>query len=650
VAPGLRIACAILAAALLLAATDVVSVTAIFSLPYSGLGTRLGLYVFDVAETLGVGGLLALAVGGFVRVTKVPPKVFFALSVVAIAATVHFVIGENVERGVPFVIPARFARQAYWVCLIGVGVLIPVAYALAARCASHRLLSVVAVLVALVVMFGDQVRFFDDYQGVHGVVACGAAMTGAGALAPHLERLLLSLAGRPRGRVGLAAAGLFAAVGVLVAPPNAVRCELFRQPCAVAPWVLAPVWSPPSLHAPVTLPPSPWFHDRSSDPPVPAQPPRPELPANAVIVLMTIDAVRADDVFDPANAELFPTLTQMASRGVVFRHAMASGTQTPLSIAGLFTGRTFSEQLWTEHGEGRMRFVYPAEDTSPRFPELLGAHGVVTFTSVGLIFLQNDFGVVRGFSEEKIVVKDPRHAAAAELVGPLLDRLRAGGAEPMFLYTHLTEPHAPYDRGRRDGTPHERYLAEISVADKHVGRVLKMLQQRYGDRWALFVTSDHGEAFGEHRTLEHAKSLYEELLHVPLFAMSPAFPPQIVDERVSLVDLGPTILDLFGLETPASFLGQSLAPLLAGGSVEITRPLFAEGRLRRAMVFSDGLKVIEDLRRKTVEVYDLTTDPQELRNLFDKDPARSDFALATLRAFFAAHTRTEGGYVPPWKP
>jgi arylsulfatase A-like enzyme len=369
-----------------------------------------------------------------------------------------------------------------------------------------------------------------------------------------------------------------------------------------------------------------------------------------VVVLMTIDAVRADDVFDPANAELFPTLTQMALRGVVFRHAMASGTQTPLSVAGLFSGRTFSEQLWTEHGDGTVRYLYPAEDSSPRFPELLRAHGVVTFTIAGLIFLQNDFGVVRGFSEEKVVVKNARHAPAPELVDPLLNRLRQGGAEPMFLYTHLTEPHEPYDRGRKEGTPHERYLSEISVADKQVGRVLKLLQQHYGDRWALFVTSDHGEAFGEHHTHEHAKSLYEELLHVPLFAMSPAFPHRVVDERVSLVDLGPTILDLFGVETPATFLGQSLAPLLAGGSMELTRPLFAEGRLRRAMVFPDGLKVIEDLRRKTAEVYDLETDPKELRNLFDKDPARSDVALATLRAFFAAHTRTEGGYVPPWKP
>jgi arylsulfatase A-like enzyme len=166
----------------------------------------------------------------------------------------------------------------------------------------------------------------------------------------------------------------------------------------------------------------------------------------------------------------------------------------------------------------------------------------------------------------------------------------------------------------------------------------------------LIVSSDHGEAFGDHGTHEHAKSLYEELTHVPLFVASPVVAPRKVEDRVSLVDLGPTILDLFGLDAPAAFLGQSLVPLLAGGSATLTRPIFAEGRLRRALTLPDGTKVIEDLRRKTVEVYDLASDPKETRNLFDVEPARGDAALAALRAFFAAHTRTEGGYEPPFKP
>jgi arylsulfatase A-like enzyme len=287
-----------------------------------------------------------------------------------------------------------------------------------------------------------------------------------------------------------------------------------------------------------------------------------------------------------------------------------------------------------------------------RFPQLLSAAGVATADFAGLAFLRSDFGVLRGFREETVVAQGRRHAEARELIDPLLARLSRAGPEPLFLYAHLMEPHWPYDRGRKDGTDFERYLSEVAVADAAVGRVLTVLERDFGARWALLVSADHGEAFGDadHATTGHAKTLYQELLHVPLLARSPAFPPRTIDTRVSMIDLGPTVLDLFGVATPATFDGQSLAPLLAGGARSFTRPLLAEGRLRRAITEPDGFKVIDDPRRKTVEAYDLARDPHETTNLYDAEPARTDAALAELRAFFAARTRREDGYVIPYEP
>jgi arylsulfatase A-like enzyme len=368
------------------------------------------------------------------------------------------------------------------------------------------------------------------------------------------------------------------------------------------------------------------------------------------VVLITVDAVGGSVVNDPADDARFPTLAELKRDGVVFTHVSAPGTQTALSLATVFSGRYFSELYWTDHGRGETRYAYPADDPSPRFPQLLSDHGVATATYAGLAFLTGEFGVVRGFREETLAVEGARHARATELIDPLLDRLRRAGKGPLFLYTHLMEPHEPYDRGRAEGSPRERYLSEVTVVDAQIRRVLRLLEARFGKRWALFVSADHGEAFGEHGGTEHGKTLYEELLHVPLLARGPLFAPRIVDERVGLVDLGPTILDLFGLDVPATFEGQSLVPLLAGGTERLSRPLIAEGRLRRALTQPDGLKVIEDARRKVVEVYDLGADPGETRNVFDLEPGRADAALAALRAFFAVHTRTEGGYQPPYKP
>jgi arylsulfatase A-like enzyme len=649
--PCLRVASGLLGAGLLIALVDAGAIAATLPLPASGYRLRAAHHLFDAAETVGLAAFAGLVAGVVAHLLRRLRWAGFALAVLAVMAVVHATIAENLLRGVQFTALRRVPTLGSFGYHLVLSLAIVLGYQVAAQMAERRWLRALPVVLALIALVGDHVPFRDDYHGVHGIVAIGAAGVGGAGLAPVIERWIRALRRTARGRIALGVGAASAALGVLVPPPNAVRYELFRQPCAVAPWALATVlWRAPGLHGPTPAPPeSPWFHDRSGDPAVPPSSPR-LMPDRAVVVLITIDAVRADAVADPANAALFPTFTALARSGVTFTRAMAPATQTPLTLATVFSGRAFSEQLWTDHGEGVTRFLYPADDRSVRFPEVLAAQGVATFDMAGLIFLANEYGVLRGFSEQHVPVKGARHAHASELIDPILARLRHGVDKPTFLCTHLLEPHEPYDRGRKDGTPYERYLSEIAVADAYVGRVLALLQTKYGNRWALFVSSDHGEAFGEHGTHEHAKSLYQELVHVPLFAASPLFPPRRVDERVTLVDLGPTILDLFGLATPATFLGQSLAPILAGGTAELTRPLFAEGRLRRSLVTPEGLEVIEDQRRKLVEVYDLTTDPGETRNLFDADPVRGDAALATLRAFFAAHTRREGGYEVPFKP
>jgi arylsulfatase A-like enzyme len=297
-----------------------------------------------------------------------------------------------------------------------------------------------------------------------------------------------------------------------------------------------------------------------------------------------------------------------------------------------------------------MRALFPADDSSPRFPQVLSDHDVATASYAGLSVLAGDFGVVRGFREERYAVQGWRRARGAVLIAPLLDRLAHPGPGPLFLYVHLMDAHQPYEDGPPGGTLEERYFAGIAGADAAVGRIALALSRGFGKRWALFVTADHGEAFGDHQTYDHAKTLYEELVHVPLLVRSPLFAARAIDERVGLIDLAPTILDLFGAETPATFDGQSLVPLLEGGAVSFRRLLLAEGRLRHAITEPDGLKVIDDPRRKVVEAYDLSADPGETRNLFDVDPARVDPALVSLRAFFAVHTYRGEGYEVPYRP
>jgi len=647
-AAGQSCAAAVFGGFCLLALANAAAIALVVPFPAGGASLRIEHHLFDAAETLGIAAVAAVFVGCFVSAVRLPRWALHAISFVAAIVTVNAVIGTYLRLSAVHARNGDFERLVLVNTLVLCGAALASAPVLASHLASRAKLRLLPLLLAITVLVVDDCVLRDDYAGIHGLVAVAAVLLAGPALAPLVMDVTRALTRRRAGRSALVVVAVFSLFGLAVSPPNDVRHELFRQPCAIAPWVLATlVWSPPRTHAPVAARPSPWSADRRSAPPIP--PSVPPLASDLVVVLITIDALRADVVSSPANDARFPTLARLKRDGVVFSNASTAGTQTPVSLSTMFSGRYFSEQRWEEFGVGRERYPYPATDTSPRFPELLVAHAVSTENEAGFVFLADRFGVARGFQEETMFGTPESAAPARMLAGALLRRLERSKEGPLFLYTHFAEPHAPYQLGVPSDEFHH-YLAAVAVADAQVGRVLRFLEAHFGERWVLIVTSDHGEAFGDHETFEHAKTLYEELLHVPLIVRSPAVRPRRVDARVGLVDLGPTILDLFGVPTPATFNGQSLVPFLEGRSVALSRPLLAEARLKVELTQSDGLKVIEDLRRKVVEVYDLARDPGETENLFDKEPGRADTALASLREFFAARTLRDGGYAPPYKP
>src|SRR6185436_749940 len=89
-----------------------------------------------------------------------------------------------------------------------------------------------------------------------------------------------------------------------------------------------------------------------------------------------------------------------------------------------------------------------------------------------------------------------------------------GGARPFFLWIHYVDPHAAY-------VPHSEfsfgpkgrdlYDGEVAFVDRHLGRLLALLDQPpFADRTAVLLTSDHGEAFGEHGLYRDGFEVWEE--------------------------------------------------------------------------------------------------------------------------------------------
>jgi hypothetical protein len=303
-------------------------------------------------------------------------------------------------------------------------------------------------------------------------------------------------------------------------------------------------------------------------------------------------------------------------------------------MGSVFAGR-YSNQLRWRKRDG-VSFLY---EPGPRLAELVSQAGVATISLPLLHRISSESGVGRGFrSEER---KDLPAKAIVDRIIALTRRVDG----PTFLYAHFGEPHAPYG-GK--GTPMQRYVKDVARVDRELGRLVRHLDDTgLSKRTLLVVGADHGEAFGEHGAPFHATIVYEEVARIPLLVRGPGVLAREIREPVSLLDVTPTILDAFGIETPGSFMGQSLLPLVAGQEKRLERPIAicSAGGLAALYVPGGNKKVILDSRRRTIEVYDLERDPDERVNLVDKlnlvDNGDQEVARAIeiTKFFFQNHAR-----------
>jgi arylsulfatase A-like enzyme len=187
----------------------------------------------------------------------------------------------------------------------------------------------------------------------------------------------------------------------------------------------------------------------------------------------------------------------------------------------------------------------------------------------------------------------------------------------------------------------DAYDGAIAFLDYQLGVLLRELEQRSVlDRTVVVVTSDHGEQFGEHGLMSHLNSLYLPLLHVPLVVSMPGRTPAgtRVVAPVSLRDLPSTVMDLAGLGHRARFPGESLARRWSspgGRREEASEPILAEiqqawGQPASAPAMKGPMKsvlawpwhYIKNLGTQEEELYDLSTDGEEERNLIGTVQAR----------------------------
>lgn len=499
----------------------------------------------------------------------------------------------------------------------------------------------IALLVGAVAAYFNAEFLPGDYRGTHFLVTLSATMLLVVALRGVFRMLSAS-------RV-LAGAAVLMALGLFVPPRDSVRQGLWASSgSSVFPlfsdWVAIPRHVAKTNHPIVN---AEWFSDRSQRSAIPPSGAT-ILPSRPAVLLLTIEALRSDVLERPVLAQELPTLARIRDRSLWFRNARTPSPATVVTVTSLMSGKYYSQIYFNETAPGA---ADPVHDRSIRVPELLAQHGVESTFVVAYRSLLAKYGVGRGFTKE--ISTEKNYGPAPEVMRHVLAELEhyRTGHSPLFLFAHFIDSHAPYNQAGEKATPFEGYLAELGLIDRELARLLRYLESRgMSDRVLLVIGADHGEAFGEHGMNFHGKNIYEELMRIPLMFVAPSIRAGQNQQPVTSLDLAPTLLDLFGVDTPGSFMGQSLVPILEGKLVQLRRPIAVDsGRRKQALYFDDGIKVILDLPAHLVEVYDLTSDPKELRNLID-DPTRDLTPyIAATEQFFRAHELKLKDWKPPWR-
>jgi arylsulfatase A-like enzyme len=372
------------------------------------------------------------------------------------------------------------------------------------------------------------------------------------------------------------------------------------------------------------------------------------IPSKLNIVLLSIDTVRADVM--NATEPVAPHLRRLQQRAVAYTNAYAPASYTGKSVGPFIIGKNCSEtnrDFSHFNAFKRERFVQ----------QRLQESGVRTISVQGYwYFYSPSFGFDKGFdvidsaaSPGQGYVEGDRTTNADKQADRVIAQLSnpENTSKQFYLWAHFTDPHAEYVRheGFEFGQDQRgKYLGEIAFVDAQVGRILDVIaKSSFAERTAVIVTSDHGEAFGEHGMFRHGFEVWEPLIRVPFLISVPGVAPRAIGARRSIMDLVPTILDLMGMP-PASgrdsdfVSGQSLAPELvtADGIEPPARPVFVDmsagpNNAERQAYIENDLKLILSNGRP-LGLYDLAADPDEKHDLLDQADKRAAI-VASYKAY-----------------
>lgn len=398
-----------------------------------------------------------------------------------------------------------------------------------------------------------------------------------------------------------------------------------------------------------------------------------------LVIVYLVDTLRADHTMPYGYArDTTPELAKFAGDAVVFEQAIAQASWTKPSVASLFTsllpGKHRAVQLRDALDSGHVTLA-----------EMLQAKGFAT----GAVIANSVIYSAGSNFEQGFDLFAGMHGAGNRVskvveAGPVVDEALSWIDErrglPTFLYVHTMDPHVPYTPPEPFNMKYEphptadhpavdprgdykepadldrliaQYDGEIAYGDREFGRFVSELKRRgLYDRALMVFMGDHGEEFLDHGQFTHGKTVFDELIHIPMIVKFPGLRDggQRVRQQVQEVDVLPTVLQEVSLPVPPTIAGHPLQPVLAGGAPEppAVSEISHRGYVAHGMRTSRD-KYVQRFSPEEDELYfDLKQDPKEKTSTLAANRERADRLKSAVEAAMVAdpfrhNLRAEGG-------
>jgi N-acetylglucosamine-6-sulfatase len=205
---------------------------------------------------------------------------------------------------------------------------------------------------------------------------------------------------------------------------------------------------------------------------------------------------------------------------------------------------------------------------------------------------------------------------------------------------------------------YKRYCETLRSVDDSIGRVLRQLKEMgCHDETLVIYMGDNGFMFGEHGLIDK-RVAYETSMRVPMLVQCPALIKggTVLDQMVANIDVGPTVMEAMGLETPPHMDGTSFLPLARGENIPWREHFLYVYYWEKNFPQTPTTFALRTHKYITYyglwdadELYDLAADPDEAKNLL-YDPAHAKTARAMENRLYGLMAELGGMEIPLNQP